>query len=326
LNALFTPISGFLTFAQHIPGAGTIATGINNIFSAIGTASADTAVQEVNALPISQGTKDTIIPIARELSALAAQIVAGEGGGEAFHTIADRAKTLLSHVAEDPVMKGEAVAPAPEVPKAEASSFTPISSEQAAPEALYHGSTSGKLSTDENGNINFGTNEADIAQFGKPITVTLDGLKVKDFATKAEMFDAASTGKAQHIADGYDVVRAENHAIGINPEKISKTTGTPIAEDFLNKPIDVKATGEQTPSKIGKSVEQSALAHSSITQLPYCDCRQRSLSSMSHFQLALPSRRNSVQSRGANLVRSFAISSYRWRCSVVWFASATCDT
>jgi hypothetical protein len=134
------------------------------------------------------------------------------------------------------------------------------------PKELYHGSASGKLATDERGNINFGTNEKEIAQFGTPITISTEGLRVKDFATKDELFDAASKDKQKYLDQGYDVLRADNHAIGINPQKISELTGKPIAEDVLNKRVDGGTpTGDspfdpnQPKSKVGKSIEAKAV-------------------------------------------------------------------
>lgn len=123
--------------------------------------------------------------------------------------------------------------------------------------SAFHGSSDGKLSIDENGNINLGTQKGDVVQFGGVKEVPLKNLRIKDFSTKAEMFDAAVKNKQALLKQGIDVVRAENHAISINPEKLSKVTGIPLAERFLDKTIksgkniasDILPTKEGTISR-----------------------------------------------------------------------------
>lgn len=106
---------------------------------------------------------------------------------------------------------------------------------------LFHGSQSGKLSMDENGNINFGTAKDDITQFagdsGKVIDVPMKDLNIKDFATKEEMFDAVTKNKQKYLDEGVDVVRSDNHAIAINPEKVAQVSGVEVSKPFLDRKI-----------------------------------------------------------------------------------------
>lgn len=94
---------------------------------------------------------------------------------------------------------------------------------------LFHGSADG-LKIDEYGNINLGTKSTELGQFGKVKEIPTEKLKIKDFPTKTEMFAAVGDPKikADLLKEGFDVVRAENHALGINPEKISEITGTKL--------------------------------------------------------------------------------------------------
>ncbi len=95
INAAFAPINSVITYARHVPGLGTLATGLNALFGAIGTGGADTAEGAINALPISQGAKDQITPIAKQAGALVAQIYTGKVGGDVFTELADHTKTIL---------------------------------------------------------------------------------------------------------------------------------------------------------------------------------------------------------------------------------------
>lgn len=121
--------------------------------------------------------------------------------------------------------------------------------------SLFHGSGDGQFAVDENGNINFGTNKEDVTRFGssgsKPIQIPTSKLNVKDYSTKAEMFHAASEGKEELVSQGVDVVRSGNHAIGINPENISKVSGIPVSKNFNEKTVGELTQGfpdQNTPS------------------------------------------------------------------------------
>lgn len=124
INAAFAPVNAVIDYAQHVPGLGTLATGLNALFGAIGAGGADTAEGAVQALPISQPAKDQILPVARQAAALAAQIIVGKVGGDAFTKLADHTSTILDHVTTELKVARTAIEAGPEqLPKG----FTPIS-------------------------------------------------------------------------------------------------------------------------------------------------------------------------------------------------------
>lgn len=118
---------------------------------------------------------------------------------------------------------------------------TELSARRPAQDKVFHGTTSGNLALDENGHVNFGTVKNEVAQFagdgGKTLEVPLKDLKVRDYPTKADMFDAITKNKSSLLSEGVDLVRAENHAIGINPGRIAEAAGSKVGENFLNKSV-----------------------------------------------------------------------------------------
>lgn len=101
LGGLFSVVTAPITVAQHIPGIGPVATGLNNIFNAIGTAGSDVAVKGVDALPISDETKEKIKPLVGQLGALAAQLVVGKGSDDIVEKTADKAHEIVSTAVND---------------------------------------------------------------------------------------------------------------------------------------------------------------------------------------------------------------------------------
>ena len=94
VNAMFAPINSVINYAQYVPGLGYLATSLNAIFGAVGSASGDIAIQNVDQLPVSQATKDKLTPIVRQLAALTGQILVGGIGMEGISDLADKTKSF----------------------------------------------------------------------------------------------------------------------------------------------------------------------------------------------------------------------------------------
>jgi hypothetical protein len=105
LNLAFAPVSSFLNATSHIPVLGGLSTGLNNVFSAIGTGGSDAAEGAIAALPLSDQTKATLTPLAKEIGALTAQIVAGKAGEGAIDTVAEKTNTFLNTVHDQIAIK-----------------------------------------------------------------------------------------------------------------------------------------------------------------------------------------------------------------------------
>lgn len=95
LNTAFLGITAPLKSAESIPGVGYVATAVNNVFSALGTGGSDIASNAIDALPVSDATKEKIRPLAQEIGALTAQIIAGKLGGDAVGTVKEKSKAML---------------------------------------------------------------------------------------------------------------------------------------------------------------------------------------------------------------------------------------
>lgn len=111
---------------------------------------------------------------------------------------------------------------------------------------IYHGNdTAREWKTDPRGNINFATDKQHIAEtFAAGDTSNIIDLDLKDFnikryETKDEMFKVAADKelKEELVNRGVDIIIAENHALGINPQKIAEVTGIPLREDFRQKTV-----------------------------------------------------------------------------------------
>lgn len=91
---------------------------------------------------------------------------------------------------------------------------------------VYHGSNKGSLKIDKNGNINLGSIEDEVKQFGEVIPLDVSNMKVKSFPTKEALFNAAQNKGAYQRA-GYDILTSGNHSLAINPKKFAKELGLP---------------------------------------------------------------------------------------------------
>lgn len=81
-NVAFSPISATFKAAEDIPIAGKIVQGLDWGFGKIGQGASWGAGKIVDSLPISQTAKDTIKGPLQDLSALAAQVIAGKVGSD----------------------------------------------------------------------------------------------------------------------------------------------------------------------------------------------------------------------------------------------------
>ena len=101
VNAVLSPISGAIEGVSHIPVLGYAGDAVNKLFSVIGRGGSTLAGGAVDALPVSQATKDKIKPLAEEIGALAAQVIVGKGGADVAVKIKAKQSEITTHVAED---------------------------------------------------------------------------------------------------------------------------------------------------------------------------------------------------------------------------------
>lgn len=124
VNAAFAPVSSVLDYAQTVPGLGVLASGLKNLFGALGTGGSDAAEGLVNALPLSDSTKAQITPIAQQIGTLAAQLAGGEIGSEAIGDITTKARDIVDTV-NGALKTGEALTPGPNGEAAPAQGIIP---------------------------------------------------------------------------------------------------------------------------------------------------------------------------------------------------------
>lgn len=99
LNTFFAPITASTAALAQVPGPpGIIGKYVNNFFSALGTGGAGVAVQAVQGLPIPDAAKAKITPLAAQIGALAAQIVAGKVGADTFGALHARTSEFIDTV------------------------------------------------------------------------------------------------------------------------------------------------------------------------------------------------------------------------------------
>lgn len=251
-GALLSPITSLFSAANDIPVLGTASKLISLPFEVLGDSGHDIAYPIVNSLPISKEAKNKIVQGVGDIVALAGQIVVGGKIDSAMGGLIEKygakdAKTIVE--------KAQEMADNNKSPEQIAQQVKDKIINQQEP-SIHHGTENGQLSVDENGNINFGTVKEDIVKFGgdtgEVISVPTEKLNIKDFPTKAEMFDAASKDKQKYINEGVDVLRSDNHAIAIKPEKIAEITGKDISKPFKEMTI---GEVERGVSKVGKDIE-----------------------------------------------------------------------
>ncbi len=102
------------------------------------------------------------------------------------------------------------------------------------PTKLFHGSADGKLKIDRAGNINLGVSKSDVGRFGDVVEIDTAGLKIKEFKTKEELFNAAIK-KLSWQRKGFDILKSGNHAIAINPKRFAKEFGRRTKDIRLEK-------------------------------------------------------------------------------------------
>lgn len=100
LNSGFSPLTSFLAGSAHIPIVGVVAQGINNVFGAIGAAGKDGGIGAVNDLPISDETKAKLAPLAGDIGALTAQVIAGGATHDTFSAIGDKTNQFMTTITD----------------------------------------------------------------------------------------------------------------------------------------------------------------------------------------------------------------------------------
>lgn len=241
-KVLLSPITGTFDAAQHYPVLKQAADILGVVPTVSGIAASYSTGKVLDVIPnsiVSPQAKDILRAPLQDAASLAAQVFLGDRIMSKVSDLYAKGKEIIT-----PAQAHDIVAEVQAEPDPHTTATEPLPTQPSG--TLYHGSSSGSLATDENRNINFGTNKDEIAQFGMPTAVSTEGLNVKDFPTKAEMFDAAKN-KQPLLDQGVDVLRSGNHAIGINPDNISKSSGVPITEDVLNKPINSSEAPATTP-------------------------------------------------------------------------------
>ena len=119
VNSIFGMALSPLQGLASVPGVGYAVDGVNKLFGAISEGASSGSESQLDQMPLSQETKDTLRPLVRETSALVAQIVAGEVGGMAvkgvkgkisdFKALTDNAKTIADVISKDKAL--EAIKP-----------------------------------------------------------------------------------------------------------------------------------------------------------------------------------------------------------------------
>jgi len=111
VNLAFAPVTSILKGLETVPGLGYVTTGVNRLFGAIGVVGGESAVSALEALPISDKSKEELKPIVNELGALVGQIVVGKAGGKGYESISEKIKANSQKVLD--VVKEEAKATIP---------------------------------------------------------------------------------------------------------------------------------------------------------------------------------------------------------------------
>lgn len=111
LNALFTPITVSLATVEGIPGVGHLAEGVSALFSAISNGVGVATGNVIERLPVSNKTKETVTPLAKEIMQLAAQIFVGGKAAKGIDTtqgvfrIANTAVQVMDLIKNDQFVK-----------------------------------------------------------------------------------------------------------------------------------------------------------------------------------------------------------------------------
>lgn len=121
LNAVFLPITAPLQGAAKLPVVGSVAEVVNRLFGVLGVVGSDALEGYVEALPVSDKTKATITPLAKEVGALAAQVVAGKAGASKISALKQKSRELAVEidrgVIETGIVAPEAIKTLPKVPE-----------------------------------------------------------------------------------------------------------------------------------------------------------------------------------------------------------------
>lgn len=101
VNTALSPITASLQGAAKLPVIGSVAETINRFFGVLGTVGGDVGEGAVEALPVSDKTKEAIKPLAIEVGALVAQIAGGKGGLDKVKILREKSKVLAETIDKD---------------------------------------------------------------------------------------------------------------------------------------------------------------------------------------------------------------------------------
>lgn len=137
VNGLFTPITAALQTVASVPVIGYAADAVNNVFGAIASGGKSIGGNVVDALPVSETTKNEIRPLIEEVSALVAQFYVGGKSAETAAKIIKGTKEIVSKVNTDVATQVQILSHTPDEAKVQYRTpdkpFTPIK----LPEASY---------------------------------------------------------------------------------------------------------------------------------------------------------------------------------------------
>ncbi len=107
LNIAFSPVSGLISAAEDNPITGPVAKGVNLFFGKLGELGGWEADTVIDSLPISDTSKETIRPLAQELSGLLNQVAVGKLGEIAHEKVMGRIKEVRTEIQKNLSVKSE---------------------------------------------------------------------------------------------------------------------------------------------------------------------------------------------------------------------------
>lgn len=145
---------------------------------------------------------------------------------------------------------------------------------------IYHGSDSGELKIDNNGNINLSKFEEGTARFGKNIAINADDFTIETVNSLDELFDivADKERKQKFINKGVDILTAGDFQIAINPKEFSKKTGIPLRE----KSIREKTIDEVEKENVENDLIEEAKKYTSFDEFVEAQFNKKPEYGMSH--------------------------------------------
>lgn len=247
LNGLFSVITAPLATAQHVPGIGNVADGINNLFNAIGSAGSDFGEGTVDSLPVSDETKAKVMPLAQQLGGLAAQILAGKVGDGVIEKASDTAHKIASTVVDNVGLAKTANSAFPVV-QAKETADAKVAARKANSDAYQANAAPAPYTPDSQlPTIDMGPKEkSDIPtiqtdpNFSKPYNGEYTLQPTSDGAGRVQDGDKLGTSSPVPAVEGEPVIAPES-TLGKAPSAVAmsvraKQISAGLAEDFKDLP------------------------------------------------------------------------------------------